>query len=64
MQSGKIKFYNKEKGFGFIIPDEGGKDVFFHKSGLNISDPRPDERVVFEISEGKKGEEANSIEAE
>ena len=33
-QYGKIKFYNREKAYGFIIPDDGGKDMFFHKKGL------------------------------
>ncbi len=64
MSSGKIKFYNREKGFGFIIPDGGGKDVFFHKSGLNISNPNENDRVTFDIKEGKRGDEACDIESE
>ncbi len=57
-QSGTIKFFNQSKGFGFITPDDGTKDVFVHitaleKSGLNILDEGV--KVTFETEPDKKG---------
>lgn len=64
MQSGKIKFYNTAKAYGFIIPDNGGDEVFFHKTGLNVDTVKEHDRVVFETKQGKKGQEACDIELE
>ena len=55
MKTGTIKFYNSAKGFGFIVPSEGGKDVFFHSSGILYDDPREDDQVEFDLEDGKKG---------
>jgi CspA family cold shock protein len=48
---GTIKWFNTQKGFGFITPSDGGKDVFFHISGLadRFHEPRENDRVEFEI---------------
>jgi CspA family cold shock protein len=54
MKTGKVKFFNESKGFGFIIDDETGKDYFVHVSGL-IDQVRNDDDVTFELKEGKKG---------
>lgn len=58
MASGKCKFFNADKGFGFIIPDTGGADVFIHakdmrKSGVLHLDEG--QRVTFETAPGKDG---------
>lgn len=61
---GTIKFYNSEKGFGFIVPEDGGKDIFFHISGLGTSEPFEIEKnieVFYSEKQGKKGVEACSI---
>ncbi len=54
MKTGKVKFFNKAKGFGFIIDDETGKDFFVHVSGL-IDEIRDEDDVTFNLQEGKKG---------
>ena len=61
MPTGKIKWFNKTKGFGFIAPDEGEKDIFVHISALEksgLSDLADDQKVSFEISSGRDGRKA------
>ena len=66
MPTGKVKWFNKTKGFGFIAPDEGGKDVFVHISALErcgIDNLADDQKVSFEMSSGRDGpESADNIE--
>ena len=66
MPTGKVKWFNKTKGFGFIAPDEGGKDVFVHISALErsgIDNLADDQKVSFERSSGRDGREsADNIE--
>jgi CspA family cold shock protein len=62
MATGTVKFFNGDKGYGFIAPDDGSKDVFVHYS--NVSDSvNLDEgmKVTFEIGEGRKGPEATDV---
>lgn len=60
MRTGKVKFFNNEKGFGFIKDDESDKDVFVHKSGL--MDPvREDDSVSFEVEDTQKGPSAINV---
>ncbi len=56
MTKGKIKWYDENKGYGFITTDEG-QDVFVHHSGFEYEYGyiSPDQRVVFEIKQGEKG---------
>ena len=61
MKTGKVKFYNESKGFGFIVADENNQDIFVHQSGL-IHEIRENDRVSFEVTEGKKGLNAVNVE--
>ena len=54
MKEGTVKFFNNEKGYGFITPQDGGNDVFVHSTGL-IDEIREDDRVQFRTEQGKKG---------
>lgn len=60
MQKGTVKFFNDTKGFGFITPSDGGKDVFVHTSGLRdrISE---NDSVTFEVETGQKGLNAVNV---
>lgn len=62
---GTVKWYNSQKGFGFITPENGGKDVFVHASALGrsgITDLNPGQVVRLQVVAGKKGPEASSVE--
>jgi CspA family cold shock protein len=64
MAVGTVKWFNAEKGFGFITPDDGGADVFAHFSAIAASGYRTldeNQRVEFEIAQGQKGPQAANI---
>jgi CspA family cold shock protein len=63
MSTGKVKFFDDMKGFGFITPDDGGNDLFVHISGIESDTLREDQKVTFEIGEGKRGPCAVSVKA-
>lgn len=63
---GTVKWFNAEKGFGFVMPDGGGKDVFVHVSALNrggMSGLEPNQTVKMQVADGRRGPEAVSVEA-
>jgi CspA family cold shock protein len=60
MSNGTVKFFNNTKGFGFITPDDGGKDVFVHQSGLNDEISEGD-KVSYDVQEGPKGLNASNV---
>lgn len=60
MATGTVKFFNESKGFGFIIPAGGGKEVFVHVTGL-IDKIRENDEVNYDVEEGKKGPSAVNV---
>lgn len=67
MQKGTVKWFNESKGFGFIAPEDGGKDVFVHFSGIvgkGFRTLREGEQVSFEVEQGPKGPQAVNVSGE
>jgi cold shock protein len=60
MSTGKVKFFNERKGFGFIIEDETNEDIFVHVSGL-IDRIRENDQVSFDITEDQRGKKAINV---
>jgi len=60
MSNGTVKFFNNSKGFGFITPDEGGKDVFVHVNGL-VDEINEGDKLSYEVEEGPKGLNATNV---
>ncbi|HOD31879.1 MAG: putative cold shock protein A [Acidobacteria bacterium ADurb.Bin340] len=64
MTQGTVKWFNAEKGFGFITPDGGGADVFVHHTAIQTQGFRTldeNQRVSFDIVQGPKGPQASNV---
>ncbi len=55
MATGTVKWFNETKGFGFITPDEGGKDLFVHINEVDSGPLNDGDKVEFQVGEGRKG---------
>lgn len=63
-QTGTVKWFSQDKGFGFIAPDDGGKDLFAHFKeiqGTGFKTLNENQRVQFEVTQGLKGPQASNI---
>lgn len=64
MATGTVKWFNDSKGFGFITPDDGGKDLFAHHSsiqGSGFKSLKEGQKVSFDVTQGQKGPAATNI---
>jgi cold shock protein len=63
-QVGTVKWFNQEKGYGFITPEEGGNDVFVHYTGIageGFKSLEEGEKVSYEVTEGRRGLQASNV---
>ena len=63
ISNGTVKFFNETKGFGFITPDDGGKDLFVHKNGIRSGNLTEGTKVQYETEQTPKGLSAINVEA-
>lgn len=64
MTTGKVKWFDSTKGFGFITPDDGSKDVFAHHTAIQgdgYKSLSENQEVTFDVTEGAKGPQASNI---
>jgi CspA family cold shock protein len=64
MATGTVKWFNNDKGYGFITPEDGGKDLFVHHTGIEgegFKSLPEGARVEFEATEGQKGPQATNV---
>ncbi|HEY6472327.1 MAG TPA: cold-shock protein [Acidimicrobiales bacterium] len=66
METGTVKFFNNDRGFGFITPSSGEKDVFVHSSnivGSGYKSLEDGQKVEYDVAQGAKGPEAQNVKA-
>ena len=64
MARGKVKWFNNQKGYGFIIPNDGGKDLFVHHTNIQMEGYKSldeNQEVEFVVGDGQKGPEAKEV---
>ena len=61
IHKGTVKFFNETKGFGFVVDDESGQEIFLHVTGLNGVRVRENDRVEYEVVDGRKGLNAVNV---
>jgi len=64
MTTGTVKWFNAEKGYGFIAPDDGGADVFVHYTAIQSGGYRSleeNQKVSFDVQQGQKGPQASDV---
>ncbi len=64
MATGTVKWFNDDKGFGFITPDDGGEDLFVHHTGIaggGFKSLEEGERVTYEVTQGRRGPQAGNV---
>ncbi|MEP7169572.1 MAG: cold shock domain-containing protein [Bacteroidota bacterium] len=60
MKTGKVKFFNDSKGFGFIVEDDSNQEIFVHHTGL-VDKVKENDTVSYDVTEGKKGLNAVNV---